>query len=115
MIDFYLNRALNVSSNFDVFKEELSKITNLLLKSQYTIKLIHTETNQFLEAYKIDNLTFKRNQMTNSKTKKNSKNEKFSLVFTTIYVGNCSLKSQKRISFTLCTITFFLQTKAPFD
>ena len=70
MIDFYLNRALNVSSNFDVFKEELSKITNLLLKSQYPIKLIHTETNQFLEAYKIDNFTFKQNKMTNNKTKK---------------------------------------------
>ena len=97
LIDFYLNRALNISSNFVVFKEELTKITNLLLKNQYPIKLIQTKINKFLEAYNIDNLTFKQNQITNSKTKKNSENENFSY-FTTMYVGNCSLKFHKRIT-----------------
>ena len=72
LIDFYLNRALNVSSNFLAFKEELSKITNLLLK------LIQIKINTFLEAYKIENLAFRQNQMNNSKTKKNSEKQNFS-------------------------------------
>ena len=64
MINFYSNIALNISSDFAVFKEELLKITNILLKNQYPMKLIQTKFNKFLEAYKIDNLIFKQNQMT---------------------------------------------------
>ena len=84
MIDFYLNRALNISSNVVVFKEELSKMANLLIKNQYPIKLTQTKSNKFLEAHKIDNLTFKENQLiakpkstTNSEIKKNSEKENF--------------------------------------
>ena len=65
----------------------LSKITNLLLKNQCPIKIIQTKINKFREAYNIDNLTFRQNQTTKSKTKKKLKNvkENFSY-FTTIYV-----------------------------
>ena len=56
-------------------KKKLSKVTNLLLKNQYAIKLIRTKINKFLEAHKIYNLTSKQNLTTNSKTKKNSENK----------------------------------------
>ena len=40
LINFYLNRALNICSSFTAFKDELTKIKNLLLKNQYSINLI---------------------------------------------------------------------------
>ena len=67
LINFYLNRALNICSNFTAFKDELTKIKNLLLKNQYLINLIESKTNKFLEAHKIDNSTFKQNENINTK------------------------------------------------
>ena len=77
-MDFYLNKALDVSSNF--VKEELSKIANFILKNQCPIKLIQTKIKKFLEAYKIDKFTFEQNQMTKINTNKNSKMNTF-LIF----------------------------------
>jgi len=58
--------------------------------------LINTKINKFLEDYKVDNIKFKQNQTTKSKSKSNQENEN-SFYFTTIYVGNPSLKFQKHI------------------
>ena len=43
LINFYLNRALNISSNILTFEEELFKIKNLLLKNQYPKQLIENK------------------------------------------------------------------------
>ena len=56
--------------------------------------MIETKINKFLEDFKVDNITFKQNQTIKSKTKSNQENENF-FYFTTIYVGNPSLKFQK--------------------
>ena len=57
LIIFYLNKALNISSNFLTFKEKLFRIKNLLLKNQYPKQLIETKIDKFLEEYKVDNIT----------------------------------------------------------
>ena len=44
LIDFYLNRALNVCTNYVDFKEELSKITTIFAKNQYPKSLIQKKT-----------------------------------------------------------------------
>ena len=87
LINFYLNRALNISSNILTFEEELFKIKNLLLKNQYPKQLIENKINKFLEDHKVNSNTFKQNQTTKNRTKSNQENEN-SFYFTTIYVGN---------------------------
>ena len=62
LLDCYLNRALNLCTNFVDFKEELLKITKILLKNQYPEQLIRNKINNFLETHKINNLTFKQIQ-----------------------------------------------------
>ena len=98
LLDCYLNRAYNLSTNFNDFKEELSKITNILLKNQYPERLIRTKIHKFLENNKINNLNFNQEQKTNTgkQSEKNSEIEQCSY-FTVIYLGNCSLRCQKRI------------------
>ena len=59
LINFHLNRALKISSNFLTFKEELFKIKNLLLKNQYPKQLIEIKIHRFLEDHKVDNIIFK--------------------------------------------------------
>ena len=90
LINFYLNRALNICSNFTAFKDELTKIKNLLLKNQYPINLIESKINTFLEAHKIDNSTFKQNENINTKNEKKTETENYSY-FTSVYVGSCSI------------------------
>ena len=58
--------ALNLYTSFDDFKEELSKITKILLKNQYPEQLIRIKIHKFLETNKINNLTFKQEQKTNT-------------------------------------------------
>ena len=58
---------------FIAFKDELTKIKNLLLKNQYPKTLIESKINKFLEAHKIDNSTFKQNENINTKMKKKQK------------------------------------------
>ena len=48
LINFYLNRALYICSNFSAFKEELTKIKNLFLKNQYPKNLIESKINKLL-------------------------------------------------------------------
>ena len=96
LINFYLNRALKLSSNFFTFQEELFKIKKLLLKNQYPKQLIESKINKFLEDHKVNNITFKQSQTTKNKTKSNQEKENY-FYFTTIYVGNPSLKFQNRI------------------
>ena len=74
LINFYLNRALKVSSNFLTFKGELFRIKNLYLLKQYPKQLIDNKINKFLEHYKVDNVTFKQYQTAKSKTKTNQEN-----------------------------------------
>ncbi len=97
LINFYLNRALNICSNFTAFKEELAKIKNLLLKNQYPKNLRESKIKKFFEIQKIDNSTFKQNQKSNIKNEKKADIENFAY-FTTVYIGNCSLRFQKRIA-----------------
>ena len=97
LINFYLNRALNICSNFTAFKDELTKIKNLLLKNQYSKILIESKTNKLLEAHKIDNSTFKQNENINTKNEQKIETENCSY-FTTVYVGSCSIRFQKRIA-----------------
>ena len=96
LINFYLNRALNISSNILTFEEELFKIKNLLLKNQYPKQLIENKINKFLEDHKVNSNTFKQNQTTKNRTKSNQENEN-SFYFTTVYLGNPSLKFQKHV------------------
>ena len=58
--------------------------------------MINTKINKFLEDYKVDNIKFKQNQTTKSKSKSNQENEN-SFYFTTVYLGNPSLKFQKHV------------------
>ena len=67
LINFYLNRALNICSNFTAFKDELTKIKNLLINNQYPKNLIESKINKFLEAHKIDNSTYKQTKSINKK------------------------------------------------
>ena len=71
LIKLYLNRALNISSSFLTFKEELFNNISLLLKNQYTKQLIEAKINKFLEDHKVDSNTFKQNQTTKNRTKLN--------------------------------------------
>ena len=75
LMNFYLNRALKIISNFLTSKEELFKIKNLLLKNKCPKQLIETKINKFLEDYKTDNIFFKQNQTTKSRTKLNQENK----------------------------------------
>ena len=97
LINFYLNRALNICSNFTAFKDELTKIKNLLINNQYPKNLIESKINKFLDAHKIDNSTFKQNKSINTKNEKKTETENYSY-FTTVYVGSCSIRFQKRIA-----------------
>ena len=45
LINFYLNRALNICSNFTAFKDELTKIKNLLINNQCPKNLIEFKIN----------------------------------------------------------------------
>merc|ERR1712240_724616 len=73
LINFYLNRALNICSNFTSFKDELTKIKNLLNNNKYPKDLIESKINKFLDAHKIDNSTFKQNKSINTKMKRKQK------------------------------------------
>ena len=77
LINFYLNRALNICSNFTAFKDELTKIENLLLKNQYPKNLIESKINKFLEAHKIDNSTFNKMKILTQKMKRKQKLKNF--------------------------------------
>ena len=81
LINFYLNRALNISSNILTFEEELFKIKNLLLKNQYPKQLIENKHNKFLEDHKVNSNTFKQNQTTKNRTK-------FLLIYKNCYYFN---------------------------
>ena len=54
LINFYLNIALNICSYFTAFKDELTKIINLLNNTQYPKNLIESKIKKFLEDHKID-------------------------------------------------------------
>ena len=71
LINFNLNRALNISYNFLTFKIDLFKIKKLFLKNQHLKQFIENKTYKFLEDHKVDNITSKQNQTTKSKTKSN--------------------------------------------
>jgi len=94
LINFYLNRALNICSNFTAFKDELTKIKNLLINNQYPKNLKESKINKFLDAHKIDNSTFKQNKSINTKNEKKTETENYSY-FTTVYVSSCSIRFQK--------------------
>ena len=96
LISFYLNRALNISSNILTFEEELFKIKNLLLNNQYSKQLIENKINKFLEDHKVNSNTFKQNQTTKNRTKSNQVHEN-SFYYTTVYLGYPSLKFQKHV------------------
>ena len=96
-INFYLNRALNICSNFTAFKDELTKIKNLLINNQYPKNLKESKINKFLDAHKIDNSIFKQNKSINTKNEKKTETENYSY-FTTVYVGSWSIRFQKQIA-----------------
>ena len=97
LINFYRNRTLNICLNITAFKDELTKIKNLLINNQYPKNLIESKVNKFLEIQKIENSTFKQNE--DIKTKNEKKTEiKNCYYFTTVYVGSCSTIFQKRIA-----------------
>ena len=79
LIYFYLNRSFNICSNITAFKNELTKIKNLLLNNQYSKNLIESKINKLLEAHKIDNSTFKQNKSINTKNEKKTETENYSL------------------------------------
>ena len=61
-----------------------------MCKNRYPKNLIESKINKFLEIYKIDNSTFKQNE---KKTEIES-----SSYLTTVYVGSCSIRFQKRMA-----------------
>ena len=79
LINFYLNRALNIRSNSTAFKDELTKIKNLLINNKYPKNLIESKINKFLDAHKVDNSTFKQNKSINKKKWKENRNQKLLL------------------------------------
>ena len=66
LLDCYLNTAFNLCASFVVFKDDLSKIKNILLKIQYPEELIRIKIHKILETNKINKLTFKQEQKTNT-------------------------------------------------
>ena len=46
LINFYLNRALNIFSNFTAFKDKLTKIRNSLINNQYPKKPYRVQNQQ---------------------------------------------------------------------
>ena len=79
LINFYLNRALNILSNFTALKDELTKIKYSLINNQYQKNFIESKKNKFLEAHKIDNSTYKQNKSINIKKLKENRNRKLLL------------------------------------
>ena len=95
LINFYLNRALNICSNFIDFTKELIITKKFILKDQYPNNFMESKINKFLEIHKIDNSTFK--QIENINTKIETKTEiENCTYFTTVYVD--SIRFQKQIA-----------------
>ena len=59
-------------------KKNFLKSKIFFKKNQYPKQLIETKINKCLEGYKVDNITFKQNQTTESKTKSNQENDNYS-------------------------------------
>ena len=54
----FLNRALNICSNFSAFKEKLKKIKNYCLRISIQKFILESKINEVLDFNKIDNSTF---------------------------------------------------------